>query len=185
MNITIDGVGPVLIERSRRTKHINISVTPVKGVRVAVPYGVSYSEAEEAVRSRKEWVKKHLTKMKRFEQEYKFIPNDLFSSDEDEARKRLKKRVRELASDHGFQVNRVTVRRQKTRWGSCSPENNINLNVKLAQLPEELFDYVILHELMHTNIKNHKKEFWAALDKLTGGAKALDAKLRKYHLELM
>jgi predicted metal-dependent hydrolase len=185
INIDIEGIGSVLIERSRRTKHINIYVTPLKGVRVAVPYGVSYCEAEKAVRSRKAWVKRHLSRMEKFKEEYKFIPNDLFASDVAEAGKRLKCRVRELADKHGFDVNRVTIRNQRTRWGSCSAKNNINLNVKLAQLPEELFDYVIWHELMHTKIKNHQKEFWKALDRFVGNAKALDAKLRKYHLEMI
>ena len=60
-----------------------------------------------------------------------------------------------------------------TRWGSCTNENNISLNKMLYILPSELQDYIILHELLHTRIKNHGKEFWAELDRLTNGAKRL------------
>jgi predicted metal-dependent hydrolase len=72
------------------------------------------------------------------------------------------------------------VRSQKTRWGSCSFNNNISLNVKLTRLPQELIDYVILHELAHTRIKNHGREFWKMLDGLIGDAKKLDRRLREY-----
>ncbi|MHC4325449.1 MAG: M48 metallopeptidase family protein, partial [Planctomycetota bacterium] len=66
---------------------------------------------------------------------------------------------------------------------SCSAKNNISLNINLARLPDELRDYVILHELVHTRIKNHSKKFWAELDKVIGGgAKELSKKLRKYRL---
>ena len=89
-------------------------------------------------------------------------------------------RLNHLAQKHGFSFNRVFIRNQKTLWGSCSYSNNINLNIKLLRLKSELVDYVILHELVHTKIKNHSKEYWAELDKYTGNAKALDKELKKY-----
>jgi len=90
-----------------------------------------------------------------------------------------------LAEEYGFEYNKVFVKNQKTRWGSCSERNNINLNIALAGLTDELRDYVLLHELLHTRIKNHSKKYWSELDKRLGRrAKDLDKQLRKHRLGL-
>jgi len=84
---------------------------------------------------------------------------------------------------HDFRFNKVSIRNQKTKWGSCSAGNNISLNMNLARLPEELRDYVILHELVHTRIKNHSREFWALLDEFVDGrAKDFSRTLKAYRL---
>jgi hypothetical protein len=100
------------------------------------------------------------------------------------ARTALIGRLDELAELHDFRFNKVSIRNQKTKWGSCSARNNISLNMNLARLPAELTDYVILHELVHTRIKNHSKEFWGELDVYVGGrAKEFRRILRTYRLE--
>jgi predicted metal-dependent hydrolase len=71
--------------------------------------------------------------------------------------------AQELAWAHGFGLQRVTVRRQRTRWGSCSRDRSLSLNVKLLFLPPELVDYVLLHELCHTVHMNHSRAFWTLL----------------------
>jgi hypothetical protein len=77
-----------------------------------------------------------------------------------EAKKHLLPRVALLADRFGFECNKVFVKNMKSRWGSCSAKNNINLNLQLMRFSDELVDYVILHELAHTRIKNHGKLFW-------------------------
>ena len=62
--VEIDGVGPVLFKRSRRAKHVNISVKPFKGVRVAVPEGLPFKKAEEFVNAKTDWIQRHLYRMK-------------------------------------------------------------------------------------------------------------------------
>lgn len=101
-----------------------------------------------------------------------------------EAKHYLPRRVSELAGEHGFHYNKVFVKNIKTRWGSCSNVNNINLNVHLMRLPDELIDYVILHELTHTVHKNHQSSFWEKLDKISGNARLLDKKLKQYRIEV-
>jgi predicted metal-dependent hydrolase len=68
--------------------------------------------------------------------------------------------AQELAWANGFSLERVSIRKQKTRWGSCSRDQSISLNVKLLFLPPELVDYVLLHELCHTVEMNHSQRFW-------------------------
>jgi predicted metal-dependent hydrolase len=78
-----------------------------------------------------------------------------------ESRAYLPGRVEELARRFGFSYCRLSLRDNLSNWGSCSARNNISLNVRLMKLPDELIDYVILHELCHTVEKNHSARFWA------------------------
>ena len=102
-----------------------------------------------------------------------------------EAKAYLPDRVAQLAQHFGFKYNNLSVKNVHTRWGSCSAQNNINLNVHLMRLPEYLSDFVILHELCHTVHKNHGTQFHALLDKMVGGnEKKLDKELNKYKIRL-
>ena len=95
-------------------------------------------------------------------------------------------RVRELAATHGFQISGMKIRKMKTRWGSCTARNSINLNSWLMMLPDHLVDYVILHELVHTIHRNHSAKFWEALDVITeGSSKRLRKELRKNRIMLI
>ena len=99
-----------------------------------------------------------------------------------EAKSYLPKRVDELAKKHNFTYQKLAIKNTKTRWGSCSFKNNINLSLHLMRLREELIDYVILHELVHTKVKNHSREFWMTLDIHCPNSKNLDRELKKYSL---
>ncbi len=100
-----------------------------------------------------------------------------------EARRILVARTRELANAYNFSVRKIFVKHQKTRWGSCSANNNINLNAKLIFLRQELRDYVIMHELCHLRHMNHSAQFWAEVTKYIPHAKAFqkELRLRPYH----
>lgn len=98
-----------------------------------------------------------------------------------EAKQLLPKRLGELAMQHGFRYNKVTIRNNRRNWGSCSSKNNISLNLQMMKLPNHLIDYILLHELVHTDVKNHSPEFWKRLDELTNNqAKELSKEVRKF-----
>jgi len=101
-----------------------------------------------------------------------------------DAKNYLPKRAKYFAEKFDLHYKKVTIKNTKTRWGSCSSINNINLNLHLMRLPDKLIDYVILHELTHTKIKNHQKEFWDLLDIISGNAKGLDKELKKHHIHM-
>jgi len=183
--IQLEGVGRILFERSGRAKNINISVRPFHDVRVAVPFGVSFKRAREFVCSKRDWIQKHLTKMRQVEKNHKILSQDFKNINRADARKILVQRLDELANKHGLKYNRVFVRNQKTRWGSCSSKNNISLNAKLVKLPEKLMDYIILHELVHTRVKNHGKKFYVELGRLVADQKSLDSELKEYGAGLL
>ena len=102
----------------------------------------------------------------------------------EEAKSYLPERTHLLASQKELQFQKVTIRNTKTRWGSCSFKNNISLSLHLMRLPNELIDYVILHELAHTLIKNHSSDFWNTLEAICPNSKVLDKKLKSYNLNI-
>ena len=98
-----------------------------------------------------------------------------------EAKTILPQRLKELAEKSGFQFNKVTIRDNRRNWGSCSSKNNISLNLQMMKLPDEFIDYILLHELVHTQIKNHGDEFWRKLNLLTGNrARELAKQVKKF-----
>jgi predicted metal-dependent hydrolase len=92
----------------------------------------------------------------------------------------LTQRVWELAAQHQSPVRRVTIRAQRTRWGSCSESGTVSLNWRLVQVPIEVRDYVILHELMHLNEMNHSPRFWALVAQACPSFRACKAWLRAH-----
>jgi predicted metal-dependent hydrolase len=182
--VTIEPVGEVLLERSRRAKRICLTVRPFKGVRVAVPLGVSFQQAQAMAQSNIAWIARQLQQTQRMEKaSVRFNRHGVINRAV--ARRIIVQRLEALAQRHGFSFHRVFVRSQKTRWGSCSMQNNINLNVHLICLPSDLMDYVILHELVHTRIKDHSTAFWNCLGQCIEDPKTLDRELMRYEALLI
>lgn len=181
--IEIEGLGPVLLDRSPRAKRINLSLRPFRGIRVAVPDQVSFRQAEAFARSKRVWLQKHMPQVALWEQAAREF-QQAHPINFRQARQTLVERLDQLALQHGFEYNRVFVRRQKTRWGSCSGRKNINLNIHLVHLPAELRDYVILHELVHTRVANHGPRFWETLQTYLPRARRLDRQLNEYRILL-
>lgn len=113
-----------------------------------------------------------------------YIRNIILEIWRKEAKEYLPKRVEALAIDHDFNYQKLTIKNTKTRWGSCSFDNNINLSLHLMRISNELIDYVILHELVHTKVKNHSSKFWETLEKHCPNSKILDKELKKYSLRI-
>ncbi|MDR1500247.1 MAG: M48 family metallopeptidase [Tannerellaceae bacterium] len=98
-----------------------------------------------------------------------------------EAKRTLPARLASLASAHGFTYARLRIANTRSRWGSCSSEGNINLSLSIMLLPDNLLDYVILHELCHTVEMNHSKRFWDLMDTVTDSqARLLKKQLSAY-----
>jgi predicted metal-dependent hydrolase len=183
--VDIEGVGPVLFERSRRARRITIGIRAGTGVRVAVPRHASFRSALEFAHVKKPWIIKYLAKIKDYEKQKRTFNHIFHSIDKKLARKIILRRLQQLAAQHGFTYNRVCFRNQRTRWGSCSGSGDISLNIRLVALPRELMDYVLLHELVHTRVHNHSQQFWQELEKYVPNPKSKIAVLKDYGLRFL
>jgi predicted metal-dependent hydrolase len=112
----------------------------------------------------------------------KVIRKGIENAYREEAKEYLPKRLNDLSDKFGLPFNELFIKNIKSRWGSCSGKNNINLSIHLMRLPDHLIDYILLHELAHTKVKNHSKKYWNFLDTLTGDAKKLDKELKKFRI---
>ena len=177
--IHFPSIGPVLFAGSVRARHLSITIKHDRTVRVTIPRDKTMTAAERFFESKIPWVTKQLRRLEEKKPDNKV---ELPPVNRVKAKIALTARLNYLAQRHGFKFNKVFIRNQKTRWGTCSSKNNIGLNMNLHSLSRELQDYVILHELVHTRHKNHSRKFWNELDQLVGDSKGLKKQLRKYKL---
>ncbi|OQB23941.1 MAG: SprT-like family protein [Firmicutes bacterium ADurb.Bin182] len=150
----------VLVER-KRVKNLRLKVYPSGEVKVSAPVGLDYSKVAEFVTSKSEWIKKILKKKQPvipvpgvpdFE-----IAAVLFDSVD---------RLYPIVEAMGVKKPSVTIRRMKTRWGSCSVnKNSIRLNSSLYSAPKECIDYVVLHELAHFLYPDHSENFYGFIER--------------------
>ena len=93
-------------------------------------------------------------------------------------------RVEYYARLMGISYGRITIREQKTRWGSCSGKGNLNFNWKLTLMPAELLDYVVVHELAHRKEMNHSRKFWKIVEQVLPDYRERRRRLREQASEL-
>lgn len=165
---------------SRLAKNLRITIAPSQAIRVTVPLRISLKRAEEFVQNKQAWIQKHLAKMRQMETlraEHRELSREELIKAQDDLFARLER----FSQKHNLPYRRAGFRCQKTRWGSCSSQNNISLNINIAFLPSHLQDYILLHELCHIPHKSHSKAFWAQLDRCCGGSANLLSKELKTH----
>jgi predicted metal-dependent hydrolase len=101
-----------------------------------------------------------------------------------EAEEFLPVRIKQISNQLGFKYKSLTAKNGKTRWGSCTSDNRINLNIHLMRLPDHLVDYVIVHELCHTIQKNHGPKFWDLMEKVFPKSKIFDKELKNHQTKV-
>ncbi len=105
-----------------------------------------------------------------------------FLKNKEEARSLILERLKYFSDLYGFKYGRVSIRNQKTRWGSCSKKGNLNFNYRLVHLSQKLLDYVIVHELCHLKEFNHGSGFWSLVKKEIPNYQEIRRELKKIRI---
>lgn len=153
-----------IIRSNRRT--LSLQVRHDGQILVRAPRSASLREIEAFVRKNSDWLNKHLAMVEKQRADEAANPPVPLTMDEiralaDRAMRIIPDRTAHFASLIGVTYGRITIRNQKTRWGSCSAKGNLNFNCLLMMAPPEVLDYVIVHELCHRKEMNHSPRFWS------------------------
>ena len=156
-----------IIRSSRKTMSLEIKADG--SVVVRAPLRLSEAKIQKFVEEKQEWILKNLEKIQKRDAQKENVQK-LSALERQHLQNKacvvIPRRVAYYAEKLGVSYGKITLRQQKTRWGSCSSEKNLNFNWKLILAPPEVLDYVVVHELCHRKYMNHSKQFWAEVAKV-------------------
>ena len=158
----MSGISYTLIRSARKT--LSIQISPQGEVVVRCPKGCPKREIDAFVAGREGWIRKHLQAIAAKPQLPALTPQELQTLSNTAATV-LPARVRFFAEQMDVSYGRITIRSQRTRWGSCSAKGNLSFNCLLLLCPPSVQDYVVIHELCHRREMNHSAKFWAEVEK--------------------
>lgn len=171
------------LKRSSRARHMRITIFPTGDVRVTAPRLVPEFFIRKFVASKNLWIERTVAKFRA----KPFVPKvskwGTGKRREYLAHKKAAKilaieKVKHFAVKYGFEFGKITIRNQKSRWGSCSRKGNLNFSYRIVFLPPELQDYLVVHEVCHIKEFNHSRAFWGLVAQEIPSYKELRKKLR-------
>ena len=176
-----------LIKRSNR-KTLCVEITPRGEVLIRAPYRAADYQIRRFLDERIGWIEKHLKEREDYLLSHPMA--ERFSMEElnelaNRALEVIPPKVQSYAKLLGVSYGKITIRNQRTRWGSCSAKGNLNFNCLLMLAPEDVLDYVIVHELSHRIEMNHSKRFWNVVSGVMPDYKAKIKWLKEHGEELM
>jgi hypothetical protein len=158
----------------RRARRYVMRVRPDGDLRVTIPRGGSKAEAMRFAERHMDWAHRQRSRMLASRR-----PPDVDRELRRRAAEELPPRLLALAAQHGLTVTRVTIRDQRSRWGSCSPKGHIALNFRLMLMPAHVREYILVHELMHLRQANHSIRFWRLVEQACPEFREAERWLRK------
>lgn len=149
-----------IIRSGRKTLSLELGAN---GLLVRAPFSVTNAQIETFVQSREQWIRTHQAKLeeaRKAQGTVKPLTMEEIRALAEQALKVIPERVALYAQKIGVTYGRITIRNQKTKWGSCSAKGNLNFNCLLMLMPPEVLDSVVVHELCHRKEMNHSKRFY-------------------------
>lgn len=169
---------PYTLKKNPKTKNIRLSIYKNGEVVVTAPPYVDMGIIEKFLQEKTDWIERQLLKF--FKRRIQRITHTKKEIAEYalQAEKIITERLRYFNQHYNFSYNKITIRNQKSRWGSCSSKGNLQFNYKIALLEPELQDYIVVHELCHLGEFNHSDRFWALVEQTIPQHKECRKKLR-------
>ncbi|MCK5460223.1 M48 family metallopeptidase [Candidatus Parcubacteria bacterium] len=149
-----------ILKISKRSKRMRLTVYCDCSFVVTKPIGLSESIVEKFIAQKSDWILLKLEYFKKFKRGSFKDSSGNYLKHKAAAFEFVNKKVVHLNRIYNFRFNKISVRNQKTRWGSCSIKGNMNFNYKILFLSEYIADYIIVHELCHLEEFNHSRKFW-------------------------
>jgi predicted metal-dependent hydrolase len=149
-------------------------VRPDGALRVTIPRGGSRAEAERFAERHRDWALRQRSKVLAARR-----PPDVEKALKERALRELPPQLLALAARHGLTVGRISIRGQRSRWGSCSAAGHIALNYRLMLMPPEVREYILIHELMHLKQADHSRKFWRHVEAACPGFRDAERWLRR------
>jgi len=173
----------VEVRRSRRVKRWSLTVPWGEPVTLTAPPSMSDAEIDRVISANRDWIAQERAKQRR---RLRLDPRVV---SEEEARRAARELVAMVADEEaqalGVTVEQITIRDQRTRWGSCSTTGALSFNWRLAIAPFEVLDYVVVHELCHLREHNHSDRFWRLVEERRPNFKASRDWLDQHGPELL
>ena len=166
--------------RVKRARRYVLRVRPDGDLRVTSPRGGSMREAVRFAERHLEWAHRQRSKVLAARR-----PAHVEKALRAQAARDLPPQLHALAAVHGLDVRRVSIRNQRSRWGSCSARGHIALNYRLLLMPPDVREYILVHELMHLKQPNHSIRFWRLVEAACPGFRDAERWLRKHGAALM
>ena len=170
--------GEVIVRKNALSRGVRFSVSTSGRLAMSVPKYTSDFLAKRFLNSNRKMIREKLPIKNPKEQKARDYQKKLLTK---KAREYLPYRLEYYAKLYGYEYSKCRLSHANTRWGSCSSNRTISLNIGLMKLPEVLRDYVILHELAHLNHMDHSKAFWAEVGEHDRNYKNHEKKLKNYH----
>jgi len=161
--------GEFYLRFSKKIKRMTISINLIGDLMVVVPIYNTLEDVFEFIYSKNKWIKENKNKI--ITKNIRVINFDFDSDLLNTFKLKIKLKVDQISMENNFNYSKIHFKNMISRWGSCSSKNNISFNTLMYHLEDDLQDYIIKHELLHTKIKNHSKEFWNALEEICENSK--------------
>lgn len=172
------------LKTNLRAKHMSIRISRTSEVFVTKPKQVSVAIIEDFIARKKDWIIEKCAYAKTLPQPVRKISREEVRLLKVHTKELVEKRVKHFNQFYNFEYKNIFIKNQKTRWGSCSSQKNLNFNCKIALLDQELIDYIVVHELCHLAQMNHGPMFWNLVAQTMPEYKKYYIALRKKGLEL-
>ena len=176
----------IQVIKSKR-KTIGLEVHTDGRVILRAPTRITNRELNKFIDNHMSWIESKLSLIEKKNADKIIVapPKETISQKElDAIKEKFTTRVQYYCNIMGVSVNRISIKDQKTRWGSCSSKGNVNFNYNLYYMPEELLDYVVVHELSHRKYMNHSQSFWCEVEKYCPEYKLCRRRLKDYTLSI-
>ena len=149
------------LTKRKSSRHIKLSINQSGVVSISMPYALPEVLAHNFIKGKAKWILKKISEIDRQE---KLVLPDMSRPEYNkyrlQAHELILAKIEKFNQYYKLSYNRICIKDQKTRWGSCSTNRNLNFNFKILFLPDHLIDYIVVHELCHLEEMNHSSDFW-------------------------